>query len=88
MDTHTTIHVVCFHYVCVGDDGGRITHLAFEDALGVLLGQGQETTSDGTDLGQGVLHTPDLSLILQTIFTNDLELLVEPFLLERTAGNR
>jgi len=59
--------------------------VALEEALGVLLVQGEKLTSSLADLGQGVLDTPDLTLVLQAVLANELELLVETLLLEWTA---
>jgi hypothetical protein len=46
--------------------------IALEQSTGVLILKGEEVTSGLTDLGQAVLDTPDLTLILQTIFTDKL----------------
>jgi len=38
-----------------------------------------------SDLGQHVLHSPDLSLAAKAVLTTQLQLLVETFLLERAS---
>lgn len=48
--------------------------VTLEKTLGVLLVESEKLTSSTTDLGKGELDTPDLTLVAQTIFTDDLEL--------------
>merc|ERR1719329_1009720 len=56
--------------------------LTFEETLGVLLGQSEQDTSDGTDASEHVVHAPDLTLVGQTVFTDKLQLSVQALLLE------
>jgi len=54
-----------------------------EQPPGILLFHGEQDTGRLPDLGQGQLDPPDLTLVLQSIFTNELELLVQTGLLKR-----
>ena len=55
-----------------------------EDALGVLLVEGEEHAGSVAELVQRELHAPELTLVAETILADDLELTVETLLLERT----
>jgi len=59
----------------------------FEQPLVVLLGESKKSTGHSTDLGKSKLHTPDLTLVAQSILSEKLHLAIETLLLERTAGN-
>jgi hypothetical protein len=59
--------------------------LPLEDALGVLLVQGQQSTSSVTDFGQNHLHAPQLSLVAQAILSDQFQLGIQAFLLKRAA---
>ncbi|KAI8420525.1 hypothetical protein MSG28_008997 [Choristoneura fumiferana] len=48
--------------------------------------RGQQLTGSLTDARQGVLDPPHFTLVAETIFANDFQLLVETGLLERAAG--
>ncbi|KAL2273466.1 hypothetical protein FJTKL_04529 [Diaporthe vaccinii] len=56
--------------------------VAFKETLGVLLIEGEQLTAEfcmcipgsTTNLGQGELDTPDLTLVLQTILADELQL--------------
>jgi len=70
-------HVIELHAVLVEHTDTHQTAnegVTFEETLGVLLVHGQELTSGTTDLGEGELHTPHLTLVAQTIFTDSLQL--------------
>lgn len=58
--------------------------LTFEQPLGVLLFKSEQLTGSLTDPGECVLYPPDLTLVAETILSNDFQLLVETRLLERT----
>ena len=58
--------------------------VTLEQSPGVLLLQGEELSGGGPNLGQGVLHPPHLSLVPQPVLTDELQLLVEASLLERS----
>ena len=60
--------------------------VTLEQSPGVLLLQGEELPGGGPDLGQGVLHPPHLSLVPQPVLPDELQLLVEASLLERSPG--
>jgi hypothetical protein len=48
----------------------------------VILIKGQQVTSSRSDLGQGIHDSPDLSLVLETVLTDESELRIETSLLE------
>lgn len=61
--------------------------IAFEEALGVLLVESKKLTGSTTDLGQGELDAPDLTLVAQTVLANELQLGVQASRLERATGD-
>jgi len=50
--------------------------VTLEQALGVLLVEREQRTGSTTDLGEGQLDAPDLALVAETIFADELELSV------------
>merc|ERR1719356_341230 len=58
--------------------------VTFKQPSVVLLFKGKQGSGGSTDLGQGVLYSPHLTLVTQTILTNKFQLLVESSLLERS----
>jgi hypothetical protein len=62
-------------------DEGR----SLEQALGVLVVEGEQHTGSLTHLGEHVLHSPDLSLAAKAVLSAELELLVETLLLVRAS---
>lgn len=67
---------------CINHDNYGST---FKQSLGVLLFQGQQLTSSLPDPRQRVLDPPHLALVPQSVFTNDLQFLVQASLLEGPA---
>jgi len=61
--------------------------VSFEQSSGVLLVEGQKVTRSFTNFGDGQLHPPDLALVLQTEFADQLQLCVETLLIERSSKN-
>lgn len=61
-----------------------LEYLTFEQPLGVLLFEGEQLTGSLTDAGKRVLDAPYLTLVAETILSDDLQLLVETRLLEGT----
>jgi len=59
----------------------------FEQTLGILLVKSEEFTGSFADLGQSELDPPHFLLVAQTIFTDELELLVKTCLLEGATGS-
>jgi hypothetical protein len=59
--------------------------ITLEDALRVLLVQGQQLTGSRSNLGQSQLCSPDFSLASETIFSEQLHLLIQALLLIRAA---
>mmetsp|Transcript_53962 Transcript_53962/g.118203 ORF Transcript_53962/g.118203 Transcript_53962/m.118203 type:complete len:229 (-) Transcript_53962:37-723(-) len=60
--------------------------LSLEDTHWALFFQGQQRSGCSSDLGQGILHTPHLTFVLQSVLTNDLHLSIKTLLLERPLG--
>lgn len=58
--------------------------ITLEDALRVLLIKGEQHTSVSTHLGEEERNTPHLTLVLETELADNLHLIVEALLLERT----
>lgn len=56
----------------------------FEDALGILGIQSQKSSGSLSQLGEGVLNTPDFALAAETVLSDELELSIKTFLLVRT----
>jgi len=59
--------------------------ITFKQTLGVLLIQSEQLSGSFTDLGQGELDPPHLTLVPQSILANEFQLLVETGLLKGTA---
>ena len=60
--------------------------VTFEKSLGVFLVEGEESTGDLSDLGDGELDSPDFTLVSETELTDELQLLVESGLLVTSRG--
>jgi len=60
--------------------------LTLEDTLLVLLTEGKEVTCGGADLGHSEHNPPHLTLVPQTVLTNELELVIQTRLLVRSPG--
>ena len=58
--------------------------VTLEDALRVLLIESEKHTSVGTHLSQEKGYTTDLTLVLEAELTDNLHLIIEALLLERT----
>ena len=59
----------------------------FEESSGVLFVQGQQLSRGLSDTGKGQLDSPDLSLVLQPVFADDLHLVVKTLLLKGSSGS-
>jgi len=53
-----------------------------EDSLGVVIGEGEELSGGLSQLGEDEVNSSDLSLILETVLTDSLQLRVQSILLE------
>ena len=53
----------------------------FEDTLGVVFWKHEKVTSSLPELGNSVMGTPEFSLVLKTVFTDNLEFVVDALLL-------
>jgi len=58
---------------------------SFEKSSGVFFIKSQQFSCSLTNSSQDQLDSPDFSLVFETIFTNDLHLIVETFFLERSS---
>jgi len=58
--------------------------VTFEETLGVFLFKGQKLTGSLSDLGEDELDSPDFSLVSETELSNQFQLGVKSFLLERS----
>jgi hypothetical protein len=54
-----------------------------KETLGMLLRQGEELTRGLSHGGQSIVHPPHLAFVLQSIFTDELQFMVQALLLER-----
>lgn len=82
-------HVIELHAAFVQDSNADQTTqqcVTLEQPAGIFVLKGQEVTSSLADLGQSVLDPPDLTLVLQAIFTNELQLLVQTGFLKWPSG--
>jgi hypothetical protein len=82
--------VIELHLVLVQDtdaDQAANQRVTLEEAAGVLVLQGQELTGSTTDVGQREANAPDLTLVAETVLSNELQLLVETGGLEGTTGD-
>merc|ERR1719347_815438 len=78
-------NVIKLHLALVQDSDSDQTSkecVSLEQSLGILLLKGQQSPSSGPDLGQGILDPPDFTLVPQTIFSNEFQLLVKTGFLE------
>ena len=78
-------HVVELHLALVEDtdpDQATQQRVALEQPLGVLLLEGEEDPGGGPHLGEAVLDAPHLPLVPQPVLSDQLQLLVQPSLLE------
>lgn len=56
--------------------------LSLKKSLGVLIFSGEKVSSGRSNVRHCLLDSPDLSLVSETVLSNELELLVETFLFE------
>merc|ERR1719347_285002 len=86
-----TQHIVKLHLSLVQDTNPHQSSeksIALKEPPPILLLQGEELSSSGSDLGQAVLYPPDLALVAETVLPDQLQLLVKTGLLERPPGSR
>ena len=53
----------------------------FEQSSGVFFFKGEELTSSFSEFGEGKMDSPYFSLVLEPILANELEFVINPFLL-------
>jgi hypothetical protein len=61
--------------------------VSLEESLGVLGLELEELSGSSSDLGEGQLNSPDLSLVPESVLSGELELGVESGRLERPSGD-
>lgn len=59
--------------------------LSLENTLRILLIEREESPCSISDLAEDHLHAPELSLVAQAVFSNQLQLCIQALLLERAA---
>ena len=58
----------------------------FEDALGVIRSEGQQSSRGLAEFGECVLYAPDFTLAAQSVFSNQLKFRIQAFLFVGTTG--
>merc|ERR1719333_1727451 len=82
-----TENIIKLHLALVQDTDSDQTSkecVSLEQSLGILLLKSQQSSGSRPDLGQAVLDSPDFTLVSQTIFSNEFQLLVKTGFLERS----
>lgn len=59
---------------------------AFEESSGVALLEGEQLSGGLAEAGEDEVHSPDLALVLEAVLADQLQLVVDTFLLEGTPG--
>jgi hypothetical protein len=59
---------------------------AFEQPSGVLLLEGEQFSGGFSESREQEMDSPDLTLVLEAVLANQLQLVVDSFLLEGTPG--
>lgn len=80
-------HIIELHLGLIEDtdlDKATEKGISFEKTLRVLVLKGEKLTSSLTDLSQGVLDAPHLTLVLESEGSDELELLKRNELIWRT----
>ena len=60
---------------------------AFEKSSGILFLESEELTSGLSEVGEEQMDSPDLTLVLETVLTDELQFVVDSFLFERSSGS-
>ena len=60
---------------------------AFEKSSGVFLVEGEELSGGLSEFGQHQMHSPDLTLVLETVLADQLQLVVDSLLFEGSSGS-
>ena len=59
---------------------------SFKKTPGVLLFKSKQLTGSLSELGEQQLHSPYLTLVLQTVLSHQLKFVIDTFLFEGTTG--
>jgi len=58
---------------------------SFEESSGVFFLESEELTSSLSKLGEEEMDSPDLTLVLETVLSDELQFVVDSLLLERSS---
>jgi len=58
---------------------------SFEESSGVFFLESEELTSSLSELGEEEMDSPDLTLVLETVLSDELQFVVDSLLLERSS---
>jgi len=86
-----TQNVIEFHLRLIQDaDSNQTTEesVTFEQSSRVLLLEREQDTRGFPDFGEGEFDAPDLAFVTEAEFADELQLLIQSFLLEWTTGRR
>ena len=59
----------------------------FEKSSGVFFLKSEELTGSLSELSEEEMDSPDLTLVLETVFTDELQFVIDSFLFERSSGS-
>ena len=59
----------------------------FEKSSGVLFLKSQQLTGGLSEVGEEEMDSPDLTLVLETVLTDELQFVIDSFLFERPSGS-
>lgn len=59
---------------------------AFEESTGVFLFKGEEFSGCFSELGEEEVNSPDLTLVLEAVLADQLQFVIDSFLLEGSSG--
>ena len=60
---------------------------SFEESSGVFFLESEELTSSLSELGEEEMNSPDLTLVLETVLSDELQFVIDSFLFERSSGS-
>ena len=59
----------------------------FEKSSGVFFLKSEELTGSLSELGEEEMNSPDLTLVLETVLSYELQFVIDSFLFERSSGS-
>ena len=60
---------------------------SFEESSGVFFLKSEELTGSLSELGEEEMNSPDLTLVLETVLSYELQFVIDSFLFERSSGS-